>query len=159
MAEEKSMTQVDDVVATVDSKNNTKKKSVRERFRSIWKNITVEPLLLCYIMPSVLSTLAVQNLNLEKACRVNLAYPDTVCDALSRRQTENYTKLVNAFFLPILLCTPHDLYFLLKDIFNFTHREEELVQQMVAGMASWKVILQSGLPCILILFWGSWSDR
>lgn len=30
---------------------------------------------------------------------------------------------------------------------------------MVAGMAGWKTLMQSGLPCLLILFWGSWSDR
>lgn len=34
-----------------------------------------------------------------------------------------------------------------------------MVQQLVASMAGWKTILQSGLPCLLILFWGSWSDR
>ncbi len=26
-------------------------------------------------------------------------------------------------------------------------------------MQGWKTILQSFLPCMLILFWGSWSDR
>lgn len=40
--------------------------------------ITVEPMLACYIMPSVLSGLAVQNMNLQKACRVNLGYSDEV---------------------------------------------------------------------------------
>lgn len=39
------------------------------------------------------------------------------------------------------------------------HSEEQMVQQLVASMAGWKTILQSGLPCLLILFWGSWSDR
>lgn len=34
-----------------------------------------------------------------------------------------------------------------------------MVQQLVAGMIGWKTILQSALPCLLILFWGSWSDR
>ena len=33
------------------------------------------------------------------------------------------------------------------------------MQQLVAGMAGWKTVLQSALPCLLILFWGSWSDR
>lgn len=26
-------------------------------------------------------------------------------------------------------------------------------------MAGWKTALQSALPCMMILFWGSWSDR
>lgn len=37
--------------------------------------------------------------------------------------------------------------------------EEKMVQQLVAGMAGWKTVLQSALPCMLILFYGSWSDR
>ncbi|XP_055526719.1 solute carrier family 46 member 3-like [Wyeomyia smithii] len=100
-----------------------------EKFRYFKNNITVEPIVACYIMPSVLAGLATQNLNLEKACRVNLDYGDTICDALTRRETANYT------------------------------HEEEMIQQMVARMAGWKTVLQSALPCLLILFWGSWSDR
>lgn len=100
-----------------------------QKFRYFKNNITVEPIVACYIMPSVLAGLATQNLNLEKACRVNLDYGDAVCDALTRRETANYT------------------------------HEEEMVQQMVARMAGWKTVLQSALPCLLILFWGSWSDR
>lgn len=38
-------------------------------------------------------------------------------------------------------------------------REEKNVQQLVASMIAWKTVLQSALPCMLILFWGSWSDR
>ncbi|XP_055682265.1 proton-coupled folate transporter [Lutzomyia longipalpis] len=102
---------------------------VLAKIQYVWSNMTVEPLLALYIMPSVLSGLATQNLNLEKACRVNLAYGDVVCDALSRRDTANFTS------------------------------EEQMVQQIVAKMQGWKTILQSALPCLLILFWGSWSDR
>lgn len=100
-----------------------------EKCRHIKKNITVEPMLACYIMPSVLAGLATQNLNLEKACRVNLNYGDEICDALTRRDTANYTE----------------------------HERE--IQALVAGMQGWKTVLQSALPCLLILFWGSWSDR
>lgn len=63
----------------------------REKLDNVIQNITVEPVVAAYIMPSVLSNLATQNLNLEKACRVNMAYGDVVCDALTRRETSNYT--------------------------------------------------------------------
>ncbi|XP_017871002.1 PREDICTED: solute carrier family 46 member 3 [Drosophila arizonae] len=116
---------------TADGKTETPKaeRTWREKLRLVANNITVEPILAAYIMPSVLSNLATQNLNLEKACRVNMAYGDEICDALTRRQTANYTL------------------------------EEETVQQMVARMAAWKTVIQSIFPCLLILFWGSWSDR
>lgn len=69
----------------------TPQRTWREKLRLVANNITVEPILAAYIMPSVLSNLATQNLNLEKACRVNMAYGDEICDALTRRQTANYT--------------------------------------------------------------------
>lgn len=34
-----------------------------------------------------------------------------------------------------------------------------MVQQTVAGMTAWKSIVQSALPCMMILFYGAWSDR
>lgn len=63
----------------------------REKLEHIRRNVTVEPIVAAYIMPSVLSNLATQNLNLEKACRVNMDYGDMICDALTRRETANYT--------------------------------------------------------------------
>lgn len=47
---------------------------------------------------------------------------------------------------------------LIKSPFD-SSSEEETVQQMVARMAAWKTMIQSLFPCLLILFWGSWSDR
>lgn len=100
-----------------------------DKAKYLFQNITVEPMLACYIIPSVLASLATQNLNLEKACRVNLRYSDDVCAALEARQTANYTY------------------------------EEMQVQQLVAGMSIWKTLLQSSVPAVLIMFLGSWSDR
>ncbi|XP_015117913.1 proton-coupled folate transporter [Diachasma alloeum] len=108
---------------------NRKSMSIREKWNFLSSNITVEPMVACYIMPSVLASLATQNLNLEKACRVNLGYSDTVCSALADRNTTGYEE------------------------------EETAVQQLVAGMQTWKLALQSGLPTLLILFLGAWSDR
>lgn len=104
-------------------------KSIVEKIRYIREHTTVEPMLACYIMPSVLASLATQNLNLEKACRVNLKYEPHICDALADRNTANYTE------------------------------EEAAVQLLVASMQGWKTIIQSFLPCMLILFLGAWSDR
>lgn len=100
-----------------------------EKYTYIMSHITVEPMMACYIMPCVFASLATQNLSIEKACRVNLAYSDEICNALSARQTANYT------------------------------HEEAQVQQLVASMTVWKTILQSALPAFLILFVGAWSDR
>lgn len=108
---------------------NFKSLSFSKKCACLWKKITVEPTLVFFVMPSLLSALATQNIFLEKACRVNLGYSDEICDALTARNTANYTQ------------------------------EEKAVQSIVATMQGWKTIFQSLLPCIFILFWGSWSDR
>lgn len=93
------------------------------------KHCTVEPMLGCYIVSSVLASLATQNLNLQKACRVNLRLDNGTCSALESRNTVNYAK------------------------------EEVMVQELVADMIIWKTIVQSSIPSVLIIFIGSWSDR
>lgn len=65
--------------------------SLRQKYNKITKSITVEPLLLCYVVPGTLAALAIQNLNLDKACRINLNYGDLICDALRIREVGNYT--------------------------------------------------------------------
>lgn len=112
-----------------DVPKETKKLTFKERLKLIKDNTTVEPIMACYVMPSVLASLAVQNLNLEKACRVNLNISSEICDALNLRQTENYTKY------------------------------EDEVQRLIASVQVWKNIVQTAIPVMLILFVGAWSDK
>lgn len=91
--------------------------------------VTVEPYVICYVLPSVLAGLAVQNLCLEKSCLVNLKYDIQTCDHIMQGRTLNYTE------------------------------QEKNVQKMVASMTAWSFPLQTALPGILTLFVGAWSDR
>lgn len=109
--------------------NKPKRKTLKEKYQYLRQNFTIEPVLACYVVPVVLSRLATQNLNLDKACRLNLKYGDAVCDALIARKGDMYRK------------------------------EEAAVQQLVAGMEAWKNIIHTALPSFLILFIGAWSDR
>lgn len=106
-----------------------KEMSFGEKIRYIYQHITLEPMVACFVLPSMLLMLGVQNLNLEKACLVNLNYNQTVCDALRLRDTANYKT------------------------------EEVEIQKLVARMTGWKMAITSAVPCLLILFFGSWSDR
>lgn len=107
----------------------TNKISFSERLKIIKQNTTVEPIMACYIMPSVLSSLAMQNLNLEKGCLVNLNFSEEICKALQLRQTENYTEY------------------------------ERDVQTLTANVQAWKNVVQTAIPVLLILFVGAWSDK
>lgn len=107
-----------------------KNRSLCTKAKLIFLNITVEPILVLYVIPSMMSSLAMQNLNLEKACRVNYKFDNQICDALTQRNRSGYTD-----------------------------ETEQAVQKLVASMNAYKNIVQSLLPSILLIFLGSWSDR
>lgn len=100
------------------------------RVKYILKNITVEPLLGFFIVSSVLGNLTTQNLNLQKSCRVNLNMSDAVCSGLEKRMKMNYTL-----------------------------DQEAKVQELVTDMTMWQSVIQHTIPCIFVIFIGSWSDR
>lgn len=117
-------------LALAETESESEPKSFVEKIKLVFSNITIEPIVVCYALPSVMASLAIQNLNLEKACRVNLNYDPDICDALTVRNTSSYDK-----------------------------QDEIDVQKLVASMNAWKNVIQSVAPCLLLLFIGSWSDR
>jgi len=100
------------------------------KFKYAINNITVEPLLAFFIVSSVLGNLTTQNLNLQKSCRVNLNMSDSICTALEQRNKSNYTL-----------------------------DQEAKVQELVTDMTMWQSVIQHTIPCIFVIFVGSWSDR
>ncbi|XP_031333157.1 solute carrier family 46 member 3-like isoform X2 [Photinus pyralis] len=105
-------------------------KSFSQKARTCLANITVEPLIVLYLFPSVLLAMSAANLHLEKACRVKLQLNETVCDALTARNASAYTS-----------------------------EQENLVQKVVTAMNAWKSIIQSVIPACLLLLFGAWSDK
>ncbi|XP_050422514.1 uncharacterized protein LOC126834550 isoform X2 [Adelges cooleyi] len=96
----------------------------------VLRHITVEPLVMIYILANVAAQLINQNLNMEKACSVNLHYSNETCSAL--KTNSNTTKYA---------------------------AEEVVVQQLVANMLIWQTVVQNGIPMLFVIFLGSWSDR
>ncbi|XP_061728977.1 proton-coupled folate transporter-like [Cydia pomonella] len=115
--------------ANYNASQKTERKTLKEKIKYVKDNITVEPVVACFVIPGVLARLATQNLNLDKACRVNLGYGDAVCDSLLARESNKYLK------------------------------EELAVQELVASMEVWKNLIVTAIPSFLILFLGAWSDR
>ncbi|KAJ8973809.1 hypothetical protein NQ317_014512 [Molorchus minor] len=117
----------------VDSEipDRRKKISLCKKIKIVATNITVEPIMFFYVLPSVMASIATQNLTLEKSCRVNLGYSDDVCDALSIR----------------------------NDSYPGYKESEEEVQKLAAHIAIFKNIIQSVFPSLLLLFLGAWSDK
>ncbi|XP_075981113.1 lysosomal proton-coupled steroid conjugate and bile acid symporter SLC46A3-like [Anticarsia gemmatalis] len=107
--------------------------SWKQRIRMFFNFFTVEPFLLCYILPIAISGLAVQKLNFEKACRTDLGMSEEIClKAVNGEVDDNDTLGVAAQLNATML---------------------------VADMTAWQNPLQSSIPAIVILNVGAWSDK
>lgn len=93
--------------------------------------LDVELMMFPYLIATILVILANQNLNIQKACRVELELGTEVCDDLENKD-KNSSLLTDS---------------------------EIAVQKLVADMLIWQTILQSSVPAVFVLFLGSWSDR
>lgn len=110
--------------------------TIREKFkatlksiRNFFKETTVEPCLFLYQLCTYLSSLTVQNMHLEKACRVNLNLGDDICDRLWDRNTTGLEE------------------------------QMKQVHSLVAEVVAWKFPLQTAVPAVLVIFVGAWSDK
>ncbi|XP_041984969.1 uncharacterized protein LOC121737367 isoform X2 [Aricia agestis] len=112
------------------------RRTFRERTKDFLKNLryclaetTVEPCLFIYMLCTSLSSLAVQNMHLEKSCRANFQFSDDICDRIKFRNTTGLDAEVNA------------------------------VQSLVAKVVAWKFPLQTSIPAAMVIFIGAYSDR
>ncbi|XP_013187762.2 proton-coupled folate transporter-like [Amyelois transitella] len=106
-----------------------KTKNIFKKIKSFFRETTVEPCLFMYMLCTSLSSLVVQNMHLEKSCRVNFNFGDEICD---RIRDLNTTGLEN---------------------------ELNQVQILVAKVIAWKFPLQTAIPAVMVLFIGAWSDK
>ncbi|KAM3963289.1 putative peptidoglycan muropeptide transporter SLC46 [Aphomia sociella] len=106
-----------------------KSKNILKKVKSFFRETTVEPCLFMYMFCTSLSALAVQNMHLEKSCRVNFDFGDTICDRIRDLDTTGLEK------------------------------ELVQVQTLVAKVTAWKFPLQTAIPAFMVLFIGAWSDK
>lgn len=67
-------------------KSPLENKTFFEKLCFLKSNISVEPILAGFVIPSMLARIAIQNLNLEKTCRIKLNFGDEICQALIKRE-------------------------------------------------------------------------
>lgn len=116
-----------------DKKKIKKPVTCGQLIRNFFNFFTVEPFLLCYILPIAISGLAVQKLNIEKACRVDLNFTEEIC-----------SKAVSGEF---------------SDNDTITSVAQLNSTRLVAKMTTWQSPVQSSIPAIVILNVGAWSDK
>ncbi|XP_059060794.1 proton-coupled folate transporter-like [Achroia grisella] len=112
-----------------------KKQKEKLSFVAIFNNFrnffTVEPYLLCYVLPLSIQYLGVQKFNTEKACRTDLNYSQTICDIIQTGEGND----------------------------NMTELALSRTSQIAADILTWKEPLQKFIPAVLMLNIGAWSDR
>ncbi|XP_050352810.1 uncharacterized protein LOC126775092 [Nymphalis io] len=106
-----------------------KSKYILKQIKYLFRETTVEPCLFVYMLCTGLSSLAVQNMHLEKSCRVNFQFGDEICDRIRDRNTTGLELELNQ------------------------------VQSLVATVVAWKFPLQTSIPAVMVLFIGAWSDK
>lgn len=114
----------------------TEQTGILARAKYLATKITVEPLLGFYIVATMLSSFATTKLDLEKACRVNLALNDSTCSTMN----SEWNASVGGAAVQAMAT-------------------EALAQGLVADMIVWKTVLQGVITGVLVVFAGSWSDR
>lgn len=111
-----------------DPKQTEEKGNLKDTCLYTIKNITLEPTMMLFVVSSMLAILTTQNLNLEKACRVNLNFTDEICSSLRNQDIEGQS--------------PY----------------ERDSQKLLASAMAWKTYMTSTIPCVMAIFVGAWSD-
>ncbi|CRL01316.1 CLUMA_CG014356, isoform A [Clunio marinus] len=141
--------------------------------RKFISNISVEPLIICWLLPYLLSYSAVENLTYEKACRGFVEPPvtfqkdicklfvrkdlfDIKCDGSNVTSFEDLkVKEIEKKYPEIYNNVKSDI----KSAMNFLCEIEEKVQEKISLINSIRNPISAIGPLIIVLFAGPWSDK
>lgn len=142
-------------------------------FKKIVKNITVEPLVICWLLPYLLTYAAVENLNFEKACRgfvdVESGWDKDICKLFVRKETFDIkcdggnATLIESIKIDEIQMRFPEIYNNIKEnitaAMNWLCATEDPVQKKLSEINSIRNPVSAIGPLIIILFAGPWSDK
>ncbi|KAG4076785.1 hypothetical protein HA402_009131 [Bradysia odoriphaga] len=153
------------------------RKANENSFKKLKRYVTVEPVLFAIAIPYCLLAICLQNLTLEKACRVNLGFPDLVCDHMMDKALNNIhcgdvsdrqDALMFAQYnsTASLATYENDTVKSSTKFDNTNHdfemevcRAERESQKLGSSINAYIAPFDSTIGIVLVLFAGSWSDR
>lgn len=155
--------------------NVNQKSSITGSIRRVFHNITVEPLIICWLLPFLITYAAIENMNLEKGCR-ELVIPETgfskdICKIFVRKDefgidclsTEGNDTTFENVKNDEIRKKYEELYASIEDklpqVYQFLCDAEEKVQEKLSQINSIRNPIASIGPLIIILFAGPWSDK
>lgn len=115
--------------------------------------ISVEPFVLAWFLPSCLLIVAMENLNLEKSCRVNLGLSHEICENMINKTISN----INCADVDTSVNeTSGDP---LKQLAVDVCRAETESQKLLSVVFGLRSPIAAIFPLIIVLFAGGWSDK
>lgn len=124
--------------------------------RKIFSYISVEPFVLAWVLPSCILIVAMENLNLEKACRVNLGLSDEICVNMINKTinnidcSEEYLKELSA---------NETVGESIKELAISVCKAETESQKLLSVVFGLRAPIAAIFPLIIVLFAGGWSDK
>lgn len=118
--------------------------------RKFFSYISVEPFVLAWVLPSCILIVAMENLNLEKSCRVNLGLSDEICENMINKTINdiNCAEPVNETFSDQL-----------KNLSAEVCKAETESQKLLSVVFGLRAPIAAIFPLIIVLFAGGWSDK
>jgi MFS transporter, PCFT/HCP family, solute carrier family 46, member 3 len=122
-------------------------------FQKALSFISVEPFVLAWFLPSCILIVAMENLNLEKTCRVNLGLSHEICENMINKTIND----INCADVDISVnqTASGGLTQLAIDVC----RAETESQKLLSVVFGLRAPIAAIFPLIIVLFAGGWSDK
>ena len=121
--------------------------------KNVFKNITVEPIVFLYLLNGCTYTIVFQNLQIEKACKVNLNQTADICDNLNDPGNEEIQNEVQKIQKPQRL--PRLTMIDKEEISNTIPK----VQALVSNIKMYSNLLSTIPAFVCVSFLGPLSDQ
>ena len=111
--------------------------SIKHRIIIIWKNITIEPVILLWALNYGVFHLTSQTLYIDKICKVNLNYTSEICDNIQQHKNEQikvqeYSSTLK-MYNDILQSIPGALYLLMAGSLSDTYGRKPFIAFALLG--------------------------
>lgn len=145
---------------------------LKANLSKVYNNITVEPLIICWLLPFLLTYAAMENMNFEKVCRELVTdeknFSKDVCKLFVRKDEYGISCVGNSStFSDVKVEAIKERYSEIyasyennsNAVYQFLCDAEEPVQEKLSIINSIRNPISSIGPLIIVLFAGPWSDK
>ena len=155
--------------------NKNQKLTMAENIKKVFQNITVEPLIICWLLPFLITYAAIENMNLEKGCRElvvhETGFDKDICKIFVRKDEFGINCVAAEGNMTQFEDVKNDeikkkyevLYASIENklpqVYQFLCDAEEKVQEKLSFINSIRNPIAAIGPLIIVLFAGPWSDK